>query len=194
MLFEAEVQLLQLIMEDEVSWLTGARYDRSDDRNMQRWGKAAGSVVLHGQKIPVRRPRIRGRDGGDMKLGSYELFRGDEQMQRQVWSRVMRGLTMRGYDPAIRERDRAFGLSKSSISDRFILASTEQVNTLLKRDISKVNLCVLMVDGVEYCRNTSSSRSASIRPERRAFWASTRAPRRTSKSAINCSTVWPIVD
>jgi hypothetical protein len=31
-----------------------------------------------------------------MKLGSYELFRGEEQMQRQVWARVMRGLTMRG--------------------------------------------------------------------------------------------------
>jgi hypothetical protein len=26
MLFEAELQLLELIMEDEVSWLTGARY------------------------------------------------------------------------------------------------------------------------------------------------------------------------
>src|SRR5215467_10819676 len=136
MLFEAELQLLQLIMEDEVSWLTGARYGRRDDRSMQRWGKAAGSVVLHGQKIPLQRPRIRGGDGGDMKLGSYELFRGDEQMQRQVWSRVMRGLTMRGYDPAIRERERAFGLSKSAISDRFILASAEQVRGLLKRDLS----------------------------------------------------------
>ena len=39
----------------------------------------------------------------------------------------MRGLTMRGYDPAIRERERAFGLSKSAISDRFVLASAEQV-------------------------------------------------------------------
>jgi transposase-like protein len=149
MLFEAELQLLQLIMEDEVSWLTGARYGRRGDRTRQRWGKAEGSVVLHGQKIPLQRPRIRGRDG-DMKLGSYELFRGDEQMQRQVWSRVMRGLTMRGYDPAIRERERAFGLSKSAVSDRFVLSSAEQVQALLKRDLSKLDLCILMIDGVEY--------------------------------------------
>src|SRR6058998_2365861 len=72
-------------------------------------------------------------------------------MQRQVWSRVMQGLTMRGYDPAIREQERAFGLSKSSISDRFVLASSEQVRQLLKRDLSKLKLCALMVDGVEYC-------------------------------------------
>jgi len=150
MLFEAELQLLQLIMEDEVSWLTGARYQRNG-RAMERWGTAPGSVVMHGQKVPLQRPRIR-TGNRDMKLGSYELFRGDDQMQRQVWSRVMRGLTMRGYDPAIRERERAFGLSKSAISDRFVLASTEQVQRLLKRDLSKLDLCILMIDGVEYCR------------------------------------------
>src|SRR4029453_2697905 len=138
-------------MEDEVSWLTGARYGRREVRGLERWGTALGSAVLHGQKVPLQRPRIRSGDG-DVKLGSYELFRGDEQMQRQVWSRVMRGLTMRGYDPAIRERERAFGLSKSAISDRFVLASAEQVQALLKRDLSKLDLCILMIDGVEYCR------------------------------------------
>jgi putative transposase len=150
MLFEAELQLLQLIMEDEVNWLTGARYGRLGKHDSERWGTARGSVIIRGQKVSVERPRVRG-GGGDAKLGSYELFRGDEEMQRRVWTRVMRGLTMRGYDPAIRERERAFGLSKSTISDRFILASTEQVNTLLKRDLSKLDLCVLMIDGVEYC-------------------------------------------
>ena len=150
MLFEAELQLLQMIMEDEVSWLTGRRYKRHDGRDMARWGAVRGSVILHGQKQPLQRPRIRGSNG-DEKLGSYELFRREEEMQRRVWSRVMRGLTMRGYDPAIRERDRAFGLSKSCISDRFVLASKEQVQTLLNRDLSKLKVCALMVDGVEYC-------------------------------------------
>ena len=101
MLFEAELQLLQMIMEDEASWLTGRRYKRHDGRDMARWGAVRGSVILHGQKQPLQRPRIRGSNG-DEKLGSYELFRREEEMQRRVWSRVMRGLTMRGYDPAIR--------------------------------------------------------------------------------------------
>ena len=150
MLFEAELQLLQLIMEDEVSWLTGARYKRGEGHALARWGGAPGSVIIQGQKIPLERPRIR-NGNSDVKLGSYELFRREEEIQRRVWSRVMRGLTMRGYDPAIRERDHAFGLSKSSISDRYVVASTEQVNALQKRDLSKLNPIVLMVDGVEYC-------------------------------------------
>jgi transposase-like protein len=150
MLFEAELQLLQLIMEDEVSWLTGARYRRQDGRSLQRWGSAPGSVIVHGQKVPLPRTRIRGGNG-DVKLGSYELFRRDEEMQRQVWSRVMRGVTMRGYDPVTRERERAFGLSKSAISERFVVASAERVENLVKRDLSKLSLCVLMIDGVEYC-------------------------------------------
>ena len=33
----------------------------------------------------------------EVKLGSYELFRQDDAMQRQIWERVMRGLTMRRY-------------------------------------------------------------------------------------------------
>src|SRR5438128_3026063 len=72
MLFEAEIQLLQLIMEDEVSWLTGVRYHRRDARNMERWGTARGSAIVHGQKVPLQRPRIRGGNG-DVKLGSYEF-------------------------------------------------------------------------------------------------------------------------
>jgi len=150
MLFEAELQLLQLIMRDEVSWLTGERYQRRvPGRSFERWGAARGSVIVHGQKVALQRPRIR-NSGGEAKLGSYELFRREEDLQRQVWSRVMRGLTMRGYAPAVRERDQVFGLSKSAVSDRFVLASAEQVRHLLTRDLSKLNLCVLMIDGVEY--------------------------------------------
>ena len=80
MLFEAELQLLQLIMEDEVSWLTGARYRHHDGHTMARWGTARGSVIVHGEKVPLQRPRIRGGNG-DVKLGSYEPFRREEEMQ-----------------------------------------------------------------------------------------------------------------
>ena len=113
MLFDAELDLLELIMEEEVGWLSGTRYQRQDSRNIERWGKARGSVIVHGQKVPIERPRIR-NGGKDVKLGSYELFRRDEEMQRQILSRVMRGLTIRGYGQAMRESERVFGLSKSA--------------------------------------------------------------------------------
>ena len=149
LLHETEKRLLLIIMDDEVAWLTGDRYARRPDRELRRWGRTHGSVVVHGQKLPIHRPRVRGQRG-EMKLGSYELFRQEEAMQRQVWDRIMRGLTMRGYGPAIRECGTAFGVQKSAVSDKFIQASARRVQELLHRDLHGIRLCALMLDGVEF--------------------------------------------
>lgn len=142
MLFESEVELLTLIMSDEIRWL-------SQERGMTPWGNAPGSVIIHGQKVPVARPRV--RDGAkEAKLGSYELFRRDDEMQRRLLDRVMRGLSMRSYDPVVRESKPSFGISKSAISDRFKIASGQRAQDLRKRDLSKLRLCALMMDGVEF--------------------------------------------
>ena len=79
MLFTAERDLLLLIMREEMKWL-------SQEHGMEPWGTAPGSVIIHGQKVPVRRPRIRDQ-AKEAKLGSYELFRLDDEMQRRVWER-----------------------------------------------------------------------------------------------------------
>ncbi len=125
LLHEAEVRLLLTIIENEVAWLAGERHIPRADRGVRRWGHASGSLVLHGQKVPISRPRLRDQQG-DVKLGSYELFRREEEMQRQVWERIMRGLTMRGYAPAVRAGGTAFGVEKSAVSDRFIHASAKR--------------------------------------------------------------------
>jgi putative transposase len=142
MLFETERDLLTLIMSEELGWL-------SKEHGMQSWGSAPGSVIIHGQKVPVERPRVRDQ-AKETRLGSYALFHGDEEMQRRVWDRAMRGLTMRNYDPMVRESKPSFGISKSAISERFILASSQRVEDLRKRNLSKLRLCALMLDGVEF--------------------------------------------
>ena len=142
MLFTTERDLLMLIMSEEIKWL-------SQEQGMERWGTAPGSVIIHGQKVPVRRPRIRDQ-AQEAKLGSYELFRLDDEMQRRLWDRVMRGMSMRSYDPMIRESAPSFGMSKSAVSDRFAIASSQRVKDLRKRDLSKLRLCALMLDGVEF--------------------------------------------
>ncbi|MGD1156197.1 MAG: transposase [Terriglobia bacterium] len=149
LLHEAEKRLLLMIMDDEVAWLTGDRHARRRDRELTRWGRVRGSVVVHGQKLPIRRPRVRS-PRGEMKLGSYELFPQEEAMQRQVWDRIMRGLTMRGYGPAVRECGTAFGVQKSAVTDRFIQANTKRVQELPHRDLHNTRLCALMLDGVEF--------------------------------------------
>lgn len=115
-LLQAQLQLLTLIMNDEVDWLTGERYSRGKGQDVRRWGLEDGAIVINGQKAPIRRLRLWGKEG-EMKVGSYELFRREEDMQRHVWDRVTRGLTMRGYGPAVRECEPAFGIGKSAVSE-----------------------------------------------------------------------------
>lgn len=147
-LLQAQLQLLTLIMEDEVGGMTGPRYDRGAPKGVQRWGHEEGSVVINGQKVPVQRPRARGQQG-DVKIGSYELFRREEEQQRRIWEALTRGLSTRGYGPTVRESEKAFAIEKSAVSEKFIAMSARKVNELLKRDLSKLRLCALVLDGVE---------------------------------------------
>ena len=146
-LLQAQLGLLTLIMENEVDWMTGPRY-RGGGRETRRWGREDGSVVINGQKVPVQRPRVRGEEG-DVKIGSYELFRRDEEQQKRIWEAITRGLTTRGYGPTVRESEEAFAIEKSAVSEKFVAMSARKVNELLKRDLSKLRLCALVLDGVE---------------------------------------------
>jgi hypothetical protein len=56
----------------------------------------------------------------------------------------------RSYDPVIRESKPSFGISKSAISSRFKVASGQRAQDLRKPDLSKLRLCALLVDGVEF--------------------------------------------
>ena len=52
------------LLEDEVTRLCGARYERRPERAHTRYGRQGGVVTLGGQKLPVARPRVRRADGG----------------------------------------------------------------------------------------------------------------------------------
>ena len=147
-LLQSQLQLLRLIMEDEINWMTGTRYERSGPKEVRRWGHEDGSVVINGQKVPVQRPRARGEEG-EVKVGSYELFGREEEQQRRIWEAITRGLTMRGYGATVRESETSFAIEKSAVSEKFVAVSSKKVAELLQRDLKKVRLRALLLDGVE---------------------------------------------
>jgi putative transposase len=147
-LLQAQLQLLTLIMEDEIDSMTGPAYQRGGEKEVRRWGHEDGSVVINGQKVPVQRPRARDA-AGEVKVGSYELFRREEDQQRRVWEAITRGLTTRGYGPTVRECEQSFAIEKSAVSQKFVAMSAQKVKEFLKRDLSKLHLCALLLDGVQ---------------------------------------------
>jgi hypothetical protein len=87
---EAGLQLILLAMAQEVEALTGTRYGRSPDRQAQRGSREDGFVVVDGQKVPLERPRWRSKNGGEVRLGTHELFQQTRHLDDQVWWKMLR--------------------------------------------------------------------------------------------------------
>ena len=50
---QAGLQLMQLVVEEEVTQLVGDRGKANQDRTANRWGRERGFCVVMGQKVPV---------------------------------------------------------------------------------------------------------------------------------------------
>jgi hypothetical protein len=63
-------------------------------------GEFGNGMVVDGQKVPIRRTRLRTSDQREHRLGSYELFQRSGPLQAGVWDKLMRGLSTRNYGAA----------------------------------------------------------------------------------------------
>ena len=88
-----------------------------------------GFVAVDGQKVPLRRQRLRGKNSGEVRLGTYELFQQTHHLDDQVWWKMLRGLTTRNYPLVTRSFAEAYGIEKSAIRQRFIQATREKLKT-----------------------------------------------------------------
>jgi hypothetical protein len=56
---ETGLALMQTVMEAEVRHLAGERHPQHEGRRAHRWGKEDGYCVVDGQKVPIRKTRLR---------------------------------------------------------------------------------------------------------------------------------------
>jgi hypothetical protein len=153
LLREAGLALMQLVMEEEVRHWAGKRHQQHGERRAHRWGKEDGYCVVDGQKVPMRRTRLRRPDHGEQRLGSYELFQRSGPRQLAVWEKMMRGLSTRNYGVVVREFRDAYGVEKSAVSEGFIEASREKLQQLLERPLGELQLCAVLIDGTPIPRS-----------------------------------------
>ena len=147
---QAGLQLMELLMQEEVRELAGERSQRQPERRATRWGSERGYCVVMGQKVPVRRPRVRSTDDEEVRLGSYEMFHRGEPLTETVWEKLMLGLSTRKYGEAVRQFREAYGLEKSAISEHFIEASREKLKAMMERRLDKTRLCALLIDATPF--------------------------------------------
>jgi len=150
LLRHAGLELMHLVMDEEVKSLAGERHQQHERRRAHRWGKEDGYCVVDGQKVPIKRTRLRSGDNREQRLGSYELFQRDGPLQQGVWDKMMRGLSTRNYGAVVKDFQSAYGIEKSAVSENFIEASREKVKQLMERPLGELRLCAVLIDGTPF--------------------------------------------
>ena len=70
----AGMSVLSAMLEEDRTKLCGPRYVHDGDRRASRAGHTEGELAMGGRRIRVRRPRVRGADGREMPLETWERF------------------------------------------------------------------------------------------------------------------------
>jgi putative transposase len=148
----AFTKLAEEMMRWEVTRLAGPKNQASESRENMRWGSEPGYCVVAGQKVPLKRPRVRDVRSREVPLGSYNMLQKASLMEDSVWHKIMHGLTTRRYSEVVRELEQAYGIEKSTVSDYFIEASRGRLQKLQSRPLGEHAFCAMMIDGT-YFRN-----------------------------------------
>ena len=152
----AGLQVMQQLMEADVTAVCGPRGKHDPDRSATRHGTEAGSVTLGGRRVPVRRPRVRAVDGsGELPVPAYEVFTGTELLGRMAMERMLAGVSTRRYPVALEPvgdqvSAEAKCTSKSAVSRKFVAMTETALADLLATDLSGLDLVALMIDGVHF--------------------------------------------
>ena len=155
----AGMAVMRAMFDAEITAVCGPKGRHDPDRTATRHGSEKGSVVLGGRRVPVRRPRARTGDGHEVTLSTYQLFASEDQLTAVVMERMLAGLATRRHTAAAEPVGAAVvqaasATSRSAVSRRFIAQTKTALAELLARDLSGLNVKVLMIDGehiAEHC-------------------------------------------
>ncbi len=136
-------------LQREVVALAGERYARTGGRpEVVRWGRQAGSVYLADQKLPVVVPRVRDRSRQvEVPLATYQQLQQPRALDAGLFRRILGGLACREYAACAEAVPEAFGLSRATVSRRFVRASARRLRELQERSLAGERWVALLIDG-----------------------------------------------
>ena len=109
-------------MED----LCGLRYVRGRDKEYYRAGSDKGSILAQGQRVLVRKPRVK-NEGPDVRLSPYSALQSYDMVSDKILRPIMRGVSSRNYRGLLDDISGGTGLSKSAVSKAFVKASQSRL-------------------------------------------------------------------
>jgi putative transposase len=146
-------QTIETILQLSAEQIAGPRTPGRSHGEIGWYGSQAGRVGLADRQLSIRKPRLRRKEkgrGGEVRVPAYQALQKNPAMGARMFEALLRGVSTRQYRDVLPRMAETVGVSKSSISEKAIEASTAQLEELLGRRWEETELLVIYIDGMQF--------------------------------------------
>jgi putative transposase len=147
---EIGVQTLEMILVLSAEQVAGPRTPGKASGEIRHYGSQPGHIKLADRKVRVKRPRLRHKTEGEVKIPAYETLSQDRGLSQHMLGTLLRGVSTREYQEVLPQMAETVGVSRSAISRQAIEASIEQLKQLQERRWENVEILVIYIDGQRF--------------------------------------------
>lgn len=144
---EIGVKTLEMILVLSAQEVAGPPTPGKASGEVRHYGSQPGRVQLADRKVQVKRPRLRHKTEGEVKIPAYEALRKNQALSQYMLGALMRGISTREYHEVLPKMAETVGVSRSAVSRQAMEASIEQLQQLQERRWDKVEILVIYIDG-----------------------------------------------
>jgi putative transposase len=148
LMHETAVALVEQLLVLSAQELAGAKQRGREGGSVLWHGAQRGVVALAERQLRVQRPRLRDKGGREVNVPAYERLRDDANVGARVRDILLAGVSTRRYAHVLPAAAGTVGVSKSTVSRRFIEASAAQLAALNERSLAGLEVLVIYIDGI----------------------------------------------
>lgn len=141
------------MLEEQRDAICGPRYRHLEERTAYRHGSCPGAVVMGGRRVTMPRPRVRSAEGEELELPLWSRWSQEDPLEQRAMKQMLLGVSTRRYAGSLETLPTGVsvrGTSRSAVSRRFVAGTKKRLGDLMRRDLSKLDILVLMIDGVHF--------------------------------------------
>ncbi len=143
-------QTVELILELSAQEVAGPRTPGKPSGDVRWHGAQRGRVQLADRQLQVKRPRLRHKQEGEVKVPAYETLQENPATAERMMGALLRGVSTRQYEEVLPAMAGSVGVSRSAVSREAIEGSAEQLRQLAERRWDAVDLLAIYVDGQRF--------------------------------------------
>jgi len=141
---------IETILRLSAEQVAGARTPGKASGDVRWHGSQNGRVALADRQLKVKRPRLRHKQEGEVKVPAYEALQENGATAQRMIGALLRGVSTRQYEEVLPEMADTAGVSRSSISRQAMEGSAEQLRQLQERRWDKTDLLAIYIDGQRF--------------------------------------------